>query len=177
MTNHILSKFGTKSQRKKYRIFTEEELSHCKKTSDSLFKKIKRFPILGTETFTKTISEKYLTNDSSNEVSLNSLYQKQLSPIRNTDFIIKIVAEHYNVSVDRIKTINRGKHGNQPRTIAIYLSCLLSNQKLKEIAEKFTNTSCNGISQTSRRMKNELRRSISLTNNVEILKNKIMKIK
>ena len=55
-TNFTLNKFGADMQKHKYRAFVAEGID---REIDSFFRKIKRLPILGTEAFVKTISQKY----------------------------------------------------------------------------------------------------------------------
>ncbi len=144
-----------------------------KKKNKTLFKKIKLLPILGSESFAKTVTEKYL-NEKKN--SNDNSTQKQLLPKRKAGFIIKEVAKHYHVDTNKIKTITSRKQGNEYRATAIYLSCLLSDQKMAEIAVEFTGISSNGIAKTYQRIKEKLAVNKNLNNKIETLKCKILKI-
>lgn len=59
-TDEILSRFGPDKKVQKYCKFITEGIDA---EIDSFFKKLTLLPILGCEAFTKTISEKYLKNE------------------------------------------------------------------------------------------------------------------
>jgi chromosomal replication initiation ATPase DnaA len=105
-------------------------------------------PILGCKAFAKTISEKYLKNKKlSSEIS----QQKYLKPVFTVKLIKQVVAKRYNIDEAELKTAKR-KGGNLPRQIAIYLSCKLSGQKYKTIAEEFADIAAVGVAKISERI-------------------------
>ena len=81
------------------------------------------------------------------------------------------VAKYYQVNIYELKSVNRSPNNRKPRTIAIYLSCLLSNQKSQIIADSFTNTSTQGVSKAFCRLKQEIESDIALQKEINYLSN------
>jgi len=164
-----LDQFGSKLQIQRYKAFINEGLPQNKNKPDSFLNKIKRVPILGSDAFIKTVTEKYLDKNT----ELVQPIKKSFFSTPKITTIMQIVANHYHMKVNDLQTINRGKNKNKPRAIAIYLSCLLSNQKLQNIADKFTNISYHGISKTWCRINEELTHNVVLANEIKTLTNLI----
>jgi len=167
--NVTLSKFGASMQKQNYRTFIAEGID---KKTDSFFKKIKRLPILGSEAFVKTISQKYLNNKKiSAEISDHRQIQNLKLP--TIEEVMQAVANYYKVGPNTLKYIQR-RSGNTPRAIAIYLACQITNQKLQNVVKHFTNISYSGVSQTFRRVKRKMEKDIKITQDILTLKHKIL---
>jgi len=151
-TKATLNQFGSKMQKQKYRLFIEEGIDN---EMHSFFNKVKVLPIMGSEAFTKTISEKYL-RDKKLLPEINE--HKLLANTIDVNFIIKSISAHYKINANDLLTSKRS-NGNKPRTVAIYLACKISGEKLPAIAEQFSLKSYSSISQsyyrTSKSIKND----------------------
>ena len=167
ITKTTLNKFGTKSQKQKYQIFIQEGHPNGKSQPDTLFKKLKRMPILGSEAFIKTITDTYMTEGELNFAQFN--HEKIKPKVPSILSIMSAVAQYYQVNIYELKSVNRSPNNRKPRTIAIYLSCLLSNQKSQIIADYFTNTSAQGISKAFCRLKQEIESDIALQKEINYL--------
>ncbi len=164
-TKTILDQFGSKLQIQKYKAFINAGLS--KNKSDGFLDKTKRASILGSEEFIKTVIEQYLNKSA----ELAQPTKTPLLPAPKITTIMQIVANYYHIKIIELQITNRGRNKNKPRAIAIYLSCLLSNQTLQNIADEFTNTSYHGVSKTWCRIKKELINNALLANEIKTLSN------
>jgi len=164
-TNSILGKFGNKLQKQKYRIFLEEN----DKELDTFFNKMQRIPILGTEAFIKTITEKYLSNKTllSELPEQRLLYKKQLPTIEK---IISKVAQYYQIDIAHLKESIRGKF-NQPRSVAIYLACMLTNQNLQTIADVFGDITYSNVSRIVKNIYVQTVKNSVLSKEIDQIKN------
>ena len=142
--DETLGLFGKRLQRKKYQLFVREGID---KELDNYFKQIRRLPILGSETFIKTVSEKYLRNKHvSNEIPEHKIINKITS-----NEIMDRIAEHFETSVADLKVVNR-RGDNWPRAVAMYLTTELTQETLQTIANTFTNITYSGISKNKSRV-------------------------
>jgi putative transposase len=143
--NEILSRFGTKQQKSKYRLFVMEGRDN---ELEIFYHKLKLLPVLGTDAFRKQINEIYLKENS----YLREMPEyKRIPPCPTIIQICTRVANYYNVPIETLYIVDR-KKGNQPRTIAIYLAAELSGNKFTAIANFFKHISNSGISQIIRRI-------------------------
>ncbi len=161
-TNTTLNKFGTRLQAQKYRAFMLEGLPSAKNKPDSLFKKLKRVPILGSEAFIKTVTDKYMTKGSLRCTQANS-------KITTIPSIMRAVSQYYQIDISELKSVSRMFGNRKPRAVAIYLSCLLSHQKFQVIADYFTNTTAKGISTAFCRLKREVECNCVLKQEIDCL--------
>ncbi len=129
-----------------------------KNQPDPLFKKLKRMPILGSEALTKS------------ELNFTQFNHEKIKPkVPSIPSIMSAVAQHYQVDINELKSVNRLPNNHKPRAIAIYLSCLLSNQKSQIIANSFTNTSTQGVLKAFCRLKQEIESDIALQKEINYL--------
>jgi len=163
-TKITLAEFGSKLQIQKYQAFINAGL--LKNKSDDTLNKTNLASILGTDEFIKTVIKKHLGKGT----KLTQPIKTPLLPTPKITTIMQIVTNYYNIKISELQTKSQGKNKNKPRAVAIYLSCLLSNQTLQHIADKFTNTSYHGVSKTWCRIKQELINNITLDNEIKILK-------
>lgn len=166
-TEETLSKFGCDWQTRKYREFlfegVDEEL-------DSFFKKLRLLPILGSEAFTKNISDIYLQD---NKLSPEIAQQKNLVKRYTIDQIMQVAADYYKVELDQLRQVKR-KAGNKARQMAIYLSCQLSGDKYFMIAEKFTNITVAGVAKVQQRIASKVLIDNSINKEIFLLKANLM---
>ena len=148
-TNVVLEQFGSRKQRQKYQLFIEEGID---KELDTFFKKLKRIPILGSEAFVKTVTQKYLKDKTKEIPEQNRLYKLRLPSIKD---IMQAVAKYYHIDISALK-VTKLKSSNKPRAIAIYLAFKLSGQSLQAIADQFTNISYSGVAQSYKRIKEKI---------------------
>jgi len=139
--NDTLAYFGKHQQRRKYQVFVEEGID---KEIDDFFKKIKRLPVLGTEAFTKTVTEKYLKE---NHKVLEIPDHKQIIECPSLGMIGKTVCNYFNVDAKCIFKPTRGER-YKPRAMVMYLG----QAKYRDIANYLTATSLTGVSRTIRKM-------------------------
>lgn len=162
----ILDQFGTQEQIQQYKRFVNSESFLNKMEAGEDLKKTKHASILGSEKFIKTIAEKYLEQ----RVELSQSIKTHVLPVPTVKKIMEVVANYYNVKIITLQAASRGTVKNKPRAVAIYLSCLLSNQTLQHIANEFTNTSYHGVSKMYCRIKRSLFDSDVLANDIIILR-------
>lgn len=171
-TKDTLNHFGDGWQRKKYKVFVEKGVD---KEIDDFYAKIKNFPILGTEAFSKTITEKYLEE----RHKIYDIPEHKLLIVRDVisiDEIMNKVAVFYSTDGYALKSVKK-KSGNLPRAIGIYLSHVIGQHGFSEIARIFTNTTASGVSRTCHRMRIVLGNNEKVKNDFEELKEKIMGVK
>ena len=171
-TKETLNYFGDNWKRKKYKIFVEEGVD---KELNDFYAKIKQFPILGTEAFSKTITEKYLEE----RHKIHDIPEHKLllvTQVYDIGDIINNVSIFYNIDNNDLKVVKK-KSGNFPRAIGMYLSHVIGQYSFPVIAKIFTNISASGVSRTYCRMQILLDGDEKMKNDVEKLKNKIIGIK
>ena len=142
-----MKRFGEKAQQYKYRLFVEEGID---KETNNFYQNIQKIPILGTETFVKTISEKYLHKQN---ISIEIPEQKYMRKIfiPTMEYIFDHVAKFYDTDITSIKKVKRG-YENKPRSVAIYLSIIIGQKKLTDIANFIGGLSYSAVSQIRRRI-------------------------
>lgn len=112
-----------------------------------------RLPILGTDAFRQTVSEKYLKEEHKiREIPAH----KQIKTIPTIDEIIRYVSQYYGEAESVLKSSQRG-HKNYPRNISIYIAKQYSQQSLQTIADGFGELSYTGISKINQRLSQELK--------------------
>jgi chromosomal replication initiation ATPase DnaA len=144
--NETLHQFSKRLRRKQYQLFVEEGVD---KEIDTFYKKVQRIPILGTEAFTKTISEKYLAERRVDEevAEHREIVRCQRLGI---EAIFQIVAEYYELEVAQLKTILH-RQRNIPRSVAIYLAIVEGHASLNEVASFFGGIGYSAVAQSFRR--------------------------
>jgi len=100
-----------------------------------------------------------------------------ISPINNkevtADFIIKIVAEHFNVTVDDIVSKKRNSEFVEPRQVVMYLCNTMTNNSLTTIAKILNKKDHTTIIHGIRKIEDEMKVNEELKNKIHILKNMI----
>src|SRR3989338_6411556 len=162
ITKEVLSRFGAQLRTQKYREFVHEVVD---RETTNFFQRIKLLPILGTDAFIKSMSEKYLEDK---KISPEISEQKLIHSLPSLERITDAVAKYYQVNPKCLKEANR-QTGNLPRTVAIYLAAEITGAKLLSIAEHYENISYSGVSQAVRRFKSRLSSDNRLRKNIQDL--------
>ena len=140
------------------------------KEIDDYYKKLKHILILGSEAFTKTVTEKYLKE----EHKIKEIPEhKQVIHVPQIEEIIQIVADYYGVTKDSIRTVKK-RHGNLPRAVVMYLSQVLGQHKLETIAVMLTGTAYSGVSWMSRQIMAKVDNDKNLARDIERLKKRLL---
>jgi len=96
--------------------------------------------------------------------------QKEITP----DMIIKIVAEHFNVSVNDLTSKKKSQDIVYPRQLIMYLCRTLTDVALSLIGKKLGNRDHTTVIHGYEKIQMEIERNEKVRNDVEILKKKII---
>jgi len=170
-TGYTLSFFGNYAQRKKYKAFIEEGVDT---EINRFYKNLKNLPILGTDAFTKTVTEVYLQERHKiNDIPEHKrLFTRKLI---NIDNIIRCVAEFYRIDRLNVQVVKR-KNGNSPRAIAMYLSHTIGQHSFSQISPYFSNITSAGVSIACQRLREKIKNHTQLKLDVGELEEIIMKL-
>ncbi len=90
------------------------------------------------------------------------------------ELIIETVCDHYNITLDQIRSSNRSSNITRPRMICMYLCRnMLSNMTLKQIGSYLGNRNHTTVMHGAENIKNEIETDPNLKNTIETLTNKI----
>ncbi len=89
------------------------------------------------------------------------------------DYIINVVAEHFDVSIEDIKSNKRSSRIVFPRQIAMYLCRDLTDNSLKAIGQYIGNRDHTTVKHGIEKIEKEVEKSPTTQNTIEILKKKI----
>ncbi len=95
--------------------------------------------------------------------------KKEITP----SLIISVVAEHFHISVDDIKSNKRNSEVVFPRQIAMYLCSNMTSVGLKKIGAEMGGRDHTTVLHGSRKIASDLKTSETVKNTVEIIKKKI----
>ena len=95
--------------------------------------------------------------------------KKEITP----ELIITIVAEHFHLTADDLKSTKRNSEIVAPRQIAMYLCNEMTSVGLKKIGVEMGNRDHSTVLHGSKKIAAELKKSESMKNTIEILKKKI----
>ena len=95
--------------------------------------------------------------------------KKEVTPA----LIISVVAEHFHISVDDIKSNKRNSEVVFPRQIAMYLCSNMTSVGLKKIGAEMGGRDHTTVLHGSRKIASDIKSSDSVKNTVEIIKKKI----
>jgi chromosomal replication initiation ATPase DnaA len=130
---------------------------------------LKRLPVIGTEAFITTITEKYLKNRTLflEIPEQNALLNKKR--FLNLDELLSVVAGFYQIDIEKLKITIHTKC-NKPRSVAIYLATTTTGQPLRVIADVFTKVSYSDISQIARKVRFQLKHDNTLHEEINKIK-------
>jgi len=161
-TKDTLNYFGSSKQRWKYKVFIEEGVD---KETDDYYSKLKKFPILGTETFKKTVSEKYLKEQHKiREIPDH----KKLVTIPSINRIKQAVLNYYKMDENGLRIAKRGD-ANKPRLVFMYLAQYFGQCDLNTIAYGLDNIQAAAVSRSNRLFFDRLREDATLNKELKIL--------
>ncbi|MBO7364620.1 MAG: chromosomal replication initiator protein DnaA [Lachnospiraceae bacterium] len=100
---------------------------------------------------------------------INPETEKKLTP----DHIIEVVAEHYGVRPQDMKSQKRTEDIVRPRQVAMYLIRLLNDISLKEVGKYLGNRDHSTVIHGYTKIQDELGRDQNLENTIEVLKKKL----
>lgn len=103
---------------------------------------------------------------------LKDIISPNIPPQITPDIIIKIVAEHYGITVDDIKSKKRSNEIVYPRHIAMYLCRELTDLPLKSIGERLGRDHST-VMHALDKIKDDMKNTPDLHSNIEIIKKKI----
>ncbi len=89
------------------------------------------------------------------------------------DFIIRVVADHFNMSVDDLRSSRRDHKYLYPRNIAIYLCRQMTNDSLQTIAQNLNRTDHTTAINSINKVEKEIRSNSQMRSTIEALKKKI----
>ena len=95
--------------------------------------------------------------------------KKEITP----ELIITIVAEHFHLTADDLKSTKRNSEIVTPRQIAMYLCNEMTSVGLKKIGAEMGNRDHSTVLHGARKIAAELQKSDSMKSTIEILKKKI----
>ena len=118
--------------------------------------------LLGSASF--IVAHRHLIEDAEFDV-------KRISGSLPIDVAIRLVSETFEVHSDDIQA--RGRHGNLPREIAIWLCREVSRGSLSDIAAAFGDISASTVTDTIRRCEQRQRRSAEFRQQCEMLRGRV----
>ena len=95
--------------------------------------------------------------------------QKELTP----SLIIDVVAEHFHITADDIKSNKRSSEIVYPRQIAMYLCSNMTAAGLKRIGAEMGNRDHSTVLHGSRKIASEIKKSDTVRETIEVLKKKL----
>ena len=95
--------------------------------------------------------------------------QKELTP----SLIIDVVAEHFHITADDIKSNKRSSEIVYPRQIAMYLCSNMTDAGLKRIGAEMGNRDHSTVLHGSRKIASEINKSDTVRETIEVLKKKL----
>jgi len=162
--DETLSQFSNRLRRKQYQLFVNEGID---KELDSFYQKIQRVPILGSEAFTKTITEKYLKNRTI-DLEINEHRHTLKTQLPNIEQIFQMTADFYQTSLENLKTTQPNQK-NIPRSMAIYIAIHHAQASLNEVANFLDNVSYPAVAKAYARFRNYLRNDCETARHLEII--------
>lgn len=171
-TDQILGYINSSNPRYHYKLFVEDGVDA---EIDNFYRKIKRLPILGSDTFTINVSEKYLSDRHKvKDIPEHKILSTVLIVDINT--IINQVATYYGVNQNELRQVNK-KNGNLPRAVGMYIAQVTGQYTSTEIARAFTNISSAGVLKSCKNLQSRISNEIQLRGDIDRLKYKIKELK
>ena len=166
-TKETLNYFGD-DKIKKYKTFVEEGID---KEIENYYKRNKSIPILGTDTFIKSVTENYLKEEHKiREVPEHKLLL--LAQSESAAQIIQKIAKYYCIDEKEIKIKQNGK--NELRMVGMYLLQMIGQYSFVEIASYFTNISASGVSKICKRVSTKINTNLKFKCEIDELKKKLL---
>jgi len=161
-TRETLDYFGKGRYRQKYKAFVEEGID---KELDDYFKKLKRIPILGSEAFVKTASEKHLQE---RHKIKNIPAHKHIQILPSLEKIQQVITSYYQLNASDLKKSKRGD-GNIPRIAFMYLAQRFGQNDSLSISKTLGNIGAAGVSRSCRMFSKRLSEDSDVKKEIEKL--------
>ena len=87
--------------------------------------------------------------------------------------IINIVAEHYNITVDDLKSTKKSRDVSYPRQICMYLCCKMTENSQQAIGKALCSTDHTTVRHGKQKIENDIQTDEALKNTIDILIKKI----
>ncbi len=87
--------------------------------------------------------------------------------------IINIVAEHYNITVDDLKSTKKSRDVSYPRQICMYLCCKMTENSQQAIGKALCRTDHTTVRHGKQKIENDIHTDEALKNTIDILIKKI----
>ena len=87
--------------------------------------------------------------------------------------IINIVAEHYNITVDDLKSTKKSRDVSYPRQICMYLCCKMTENSQQAIGKALCRTDHTTVRHGKQKIENDIQTDEALKNTIDILIKKI----
>ena len=87
--------------------------------------------------------------------------------------IINIVAEHYNITVDDLKSTKKSRDVSYPRQICMYLCCKMTENSQQAIGKALCRTDHTTVRHGKQKIENDIQNDEALKNTIDILIKKI----
>lgn len=123
--------------------------------------------------FSKLHPEKPLTLETAKE-NLKDIINPEIEKKLTPNHILEVVAEHYGVRPEDIKSQKRTKEIVLPRHVAMYLIRVLNDISLEDVGKVLGNRDHSTIIHGYEKIINEMNYNDDLANTVEVLKKKLM---
>lgn len=117
--------------------------------------------------------EKRVVNVSLAEEVLRDIITPDENKTITSELIINVVAEHYNISPEEIKSKKRDSKYAFPRQVAMYLCRDMTEDSLMDIAKMLGKKDHSTVINGCRKVSREIDSSESVRSNIEIIKKKI----
>lgn len=169
-TECTLNYFGNGMQKQKYKTFIEEGVDA---EINQFYKKIKNIPILGTDAFTKTVTEKYLKE----QHKIDDIPEHKILIDSNhvtIENIISCIAKFYHICASEIYAKKRGSR--IPRIVAMYLAHTVGQHHLSQISLHFTDVTVSGVSRACKCLQELIRKNSELRFEVENIRHIVMEM-
>jgi len=113
-----------------------------------------------------------LTLEAAEEALKDVIYPNK-PVIITPSYIIDVVAEHYGIKSDLIKSKKRDANISLPRQVAMYLCCELTDSSLKEIGKVIGNKDHTTVMHGRDKIIEDIKKDPDLASKIEIIKSKL----
>jgi len=165
-TVETLKRFGKTrhQQRERYRQFVEEP----PEVVQNPLREMALGAVLGTGEFVEWVSETFLDSDP----SPNLAHVRKAFARTPLETVVEVVAEAEQVPPESLRL--RGKRGNRPRDLALYLARQHSGRELTELGQYFGQVGPTAAGMACKRIESDLARSRAQRAKVKALSQRIL---
>ena len=106
--------------------------------------------------------------------ALKEYIGKPIYSINDINKIQNVVAEHYNITIEDLKSKKRMAYINIPRQVAMYLCRMTTEETVVKIGLEFGNRDHSTVIHSCEKISNELKENKTFKEEIEEIKNKIV---